>query len=50
MIKTASSGVAAQFAAQVAAVADVRKDKQPVVDPKGETASEEKAADTPTQV
>ena len=50
VIKTASSGFAAQFAAQVAAVADVKKDKQPVVDTKPDAAPGNKAADTPIQV
>lgn len=50
VIKTASSGLAAQFAAQVAAVADVKKDKQPVVDTKPDGAPGNKTADTPIQV
>ena len=50
VIKTASGGFAAQFAAQVAAVADVKKDNQPVVETKSDSAPGNKAADTPIQV
>lgn len=50
VIKNASSGFAAQFAAQVAAVADVKQGKQPVVDTKPDAVPGNKAADTPIQV